>query len=71
MTYGVVPTTMRRYRELLPELKPDEEAKILAWMLEAREMAMVAGTSEEKHRCFRNAKGKINNFLSAAGYVLP
>jgi hypothetical protein len=68
MTYGVVPITYRRYRELLPDLSVEEQATILANLLEAREYAMDAGSSDEKHAWFGKYKGRINNYLSAAGY---
>jgi len=67
MTYGVVPITYRRYRELLPELTVEQQATILANLLEAREYAMDAGSSDEKHAWFGKYKGRINNYLSAAG----
>jgi hypothetical protein len=68
LTYGVVPITFRRYRELLPDLTVEQQADILANLLEAREYAMDAGSSEEKHAWFGKYKGRINNYLSAAGY---
>lgn len=68
MTYGVVPLTFRRYRELLPDLTVEQQAEILAHLLEAREYAMDAGSSDEKHAWFGKYKGRINNYLSAAGY---
>lgn len=68
MTYGVVPITFKRYRELLPDLAVEQQADILANLLEAREYAMDAGSSEEKHAWFGKYKGRINNQLSAAGY---
>ena len=68
MTYGVVPITYRRYLELLPDLTDDQKAAILANLLEAREYAMDAGSSEEKHGWFRKYKGRINNYVSSAGY---
>jgi Protein of unknown function (DUF3826) len=68
MTYGVVPLTFQRYRELLPNLTVEQQADILANLLEAREYAMDAGTSEEKHAWFGKYKGRINNLLSALGY---
>jgi len=70
MTYGVVPNTYKRYLELLPSLTDEQKRTILANLLEAREYAMDAGSSEEKHALFGKYKGKINNFLSAAGYDL-
>lgn len=68
MTYGVVPITYRRYLELLPDLTDAEKAAVLANLLEAREYAMDAGSSDEKHNWFRKYKGRINNYLSSAGY---
>jgi hypothetical protein len=68
MTYGVVPLTFRRYRELLPNMAVEQQAVILANLLEAREYAMDAGSSKEKHAWFGKYKGRINNYLSAAGY---
>jgi hypothetical protein len=68
MTYNVVPITYERYCELLPELAVEQQAEILANLLEAREYAMDAGSSEEKHAWFGKYKGRINNYLSAAGY---
>jgi hypothetical protein len=67
MTYGVVPITYKRYRELLPNLTVEQRAEILANLLEAREYAMDAGSSDEKHAWFGKYKGRINNFLSKAG----
>jgi hypothetical protein len=70
LTYGVVPITYRAYRELLPELTAEQKCEIKAQLLEAREYAMDAGSSEEKHAWFGKYKGRINNYLSAAGYDL-
>ncbi len=67
MTYGVVPLTFRVYQEMLPNLTADQKAQILAWLAEARERAMDASTSEEKHGWFGKYKGRINNYLSQAG----
>lgn len=68
MTYGVVPLTFKRYNELLPNLTVEQRATVLANLLEAREYAMDGGSSDEKHAWFGKYKGRINNFLSAAGY---
>lgn len=70
LTYGVVRVTYSHYLELLPDLKPQEQREILANLLEAREYAMDAGSSDEKHAWFGKYKGRINNFLSKAGYDL-
>jgi len=68
MTYGVLPLTYRVYQQMLPDLTEKQKAQILAWLVEARENAMDAGTSKEKHAWFGKYKGKIGNYLSAAGY---
>jgi hypothetical protein len=70
MTYGVLPTTYRAYLAQTPELTEAQKQQIMAFLVEARELAMDGGSSEEKHAVFRKYKGKINNYLSAQGYKL-
>ena len=67
MTYGVLPLTFRVYQEMLPNLTSEQKAQILAWLTEARELAMDGSTSEEKHAWFGKYKGRINNYLAKAG----
>lgn len=68
MTYGVLPNTFKVYQEMLPDLSPAQRGQILAWLIEAREHAMDAGTSKDKHAWFGKYKGRINNYLAKAGY---
>lgn len=68
MTYGVMPITYKGYIDMIPSLKEHEKAQIKAWLIEAREIAMDAESSEKKHFWFGKYKGKINNYLSAQGY---
>ena len=68
MTYGVLPITYKGYLDMLPDLTEEQKKQILTYLTEAREHAMDAGSSEEKHHWFGKYKGKINNYLSAAGY---
>jgi hypothetical protein len=70
MTYGVLPLTFRVYQQMLPELTAAQKDQIFAWLTEARELAMTGSTSGEKHAWFGKYKGRINNYLSAAGYDL-
>jgi hypothetical protein len=70
LTYGVVSITYRGYLDLLPNLTDEQKLEIMANLLEAREYAMDAGSSDEKHAMFGKYKGRINNYLSAAGYDL-
>jgi hypothetical protein len=70
MTYGVVPITYKGYLAMLPNLTGPQKARIMTWLVEARELAMDAESSEKKHATFGKYKGRINNYLSAAGYNL-
>lgn len=67
LTYGVLPLTFRVYQEMLPDLTAEQKRQILAWLTEAREHAMDASTSDEKHAWFGKYKGRINNYLAKAG----
>ncbi|QMW04526.1 DUF3826 domain-containing protein [Spirosoma foliorum] len=67
MTYGVLPITYKGYQAMLPDLTDAQKTQILAYLTEARERAMDEGTSEKKHAMFGKYKGRINNYLSAAG----
>jgi len=70
MTYGILPVTYRAYLARTPELTEAQKQQIMIYLVEARELAMDGGTSEEKHAMFRKYKGKINNYLSEQGYKL-
>ncbi len=70
MTYNVVEVTYNAYLEQLPNLEEKQKTKIKSWLIEAREYAMDAGSSDQKHHIFNDYKGKINNYLSAEGYTL-
>jgi hypothetical protein len=70
LTYGVVPITYDGYLKLLPTLTDEQKREILANLIEARELAMDGGSSEEKHTVFGKYKGRINNYLSKQGFDL-
>ncbi len=70
MTYGVLPLTYKAYQEEILTLTADQKKQILVWLTEAREKAMDAESSDKKHAWFGKYKGRINNYLSAAGYDL-
>ena len=70
MTYGVLPITYKGYLAMLPDLTEPQKTFIMTSLLEAREKAMDAESSEKKHGWFGKYKGRINNYLSAAGYDL-
>lgn len=68
MTYGVLPLTYGVYLKMYPDLTEEQKAQIKTWLTEARELAMDGSTSDEKHAVFGKYKGRINNYLSKAGY---
>lgn len=70
MTYGVLPLTYKAYQEQILTLTSGQKRQILTWLTEAREKAMDAESADKKHAMFGKYKGKINNYLSAAGYDL-
>jgi hypothetical protein len=70
MTYRIVPITYAAYQDMIPNLTKAQKQQIYTWLLEAREIALDAESSEKKHAVFGKYKGRINNYLSAAGYDL-
>lgn len=68
MTYRVFPITYAGYLDMLPSLTEEQRSQIYAWLKEARELAIDAESSEKKHAVFGKYKGRINNYLSKAGY---
>ena len=70
MTYNVLPITYKAFLEMIPTLKDAQKARIMAWLVEAREHAMDAESSEKKHWWFGKYKGRINNYLAAEGFDL-
>ena len=70
MTYNVVHVTYDAFVDMIPSLTKAQKDQIMAWLVEAREHAMDAESSEKKHWWFGKYKGRINNYLSAQGYDL-
>ena len=70
MTYNVFVNTYAGYLDMLSNLTEEQKKFIYDALFEAREKAMDAGSSDEKHAWFGKYKGRINNYLSKAGYDL-
>ena len=68
MTYGVVDVTYKAYCDMIPTLTAEEKEQIMVWLVEARELALDAESSNKKHEAFNKYKGRINNYLSKRGY---
>jgi hypothetical protein len=67
MTYNILPITVKAYQEMLPNITEAQKSQILTYLTEAREYAVDAESSDKKHAWFGKYKGRINNYLSAAG----
>ena len=70
MTFDVVRVTYEAQCDMIPTLKEEEKQQIMAWLIEAREIAIDAESSKKKHEVFGKYKGRINNYLSKRGYDL-
>lgn len=70
MTYRVLPITYEAHLDMIPSLTNDQKKQIYTWLLEARDHAMDAESSDKKHWWFGKYKGRINNYLAAQGYDL-
>ena len=70
MTYDVVHVTYDAQCDMIPTLTAEEKRQIMAWLIEARELAIDAESSKKKHEVFGKYKGRINNYLSGRGYDL-
>jgi hypothetical protein len=68
MTYNILTVTYKAYVDEIPTLTDAQKAQIKTWLIEARELAIDAESSEKKHAVFGKYKGRINNYLSAQGY---
>lgn len=68
MTYNILPITYKAYLEEVLTLSDVQKAQIKAWLVEAREHAIDAESSDKKHAVFGKYKGRINNYLSAQGF---
>ncbi len=70
MTYNVMNGTYSAFTDMIPDLTQEQKDTIYSMLEEAREHAMDAGSSKEKHAWFGKYKGRINNYLSKEGYDL-
>jgi hypothetical protein len=70
LTFNVLHVTYRAYNDQILTLTDEQNTQIMAWLVEARDLAISEGSSEAKHAVFGKYKGRINNYLSKQGYDL-
>ncbi|HTB83515.1 MAG TPA: DUF3826 domain-containing protein [Candidatus Sulfotelmatobacter sp.] len=68
LTANKLPITFKVYHQILPNLKPEDDAKILAWLQEAREQSLDAKNVEDMTPIFKKYKTEIEHYLDKQGY---
>ncbi len=68
LTVNKLPITLKAYHQILPNLKPEDEAKIINWLTRAREESLDQKNVDEMSPLFKKYKKEIENYLDAHGY---
>jgi hypothetical protein len=68
LTANKVPITFKVYQQIIPNLKPEENAKILAELKQAREESLDVKNVEDMNPIFKHYKEEIQNYLEQQGY---
>lgn len=68
LTVNKVPITLKAYHQILPELKSEDEAKIVDWLKRAREESLDVKNVDEMNPIFKKYKTEIERYLNAHGY---
>ena len=68
LTVNKVPITYKVYHQILPNLKPEDDRKILAWLTQAREECLNVKSVEEMNPIFKKYKTEIEHYLDSQGY---
>lgn len=68
LTANKLPITLKAYHQILPDLKPQDEAKILDWLKRAREQSLDVKNVDEMTPVFKKYKTEIEHYLDSRGY---
>jgi len=68
LTANKVPITFKVYHQILPNLTPQDDAKILAWLDQAREQSLDVKNVEDMNPIFKKYKTEIEHYLEQQGY---
>ena len=66
-TVGKVAFTMKGYKAIVPDLKPEEEAQIITYLKQAREQAIDYKNMNQISAIFEIYKTKSEQFLNSNG----
>lgn len=68
LTANKVPTAFTVYHQIIPNLKPEDDAKILAELKQAREESLDVKNIEDMNPIFKKYKTEIEHYLDKQGY---
>lgn len=68
LTVNKVPVTFKAYHQIVPNLTPEEDAKILELLKEAREKCLDVKNPDEMGRVFEPYKKQIQEYLISQGH---
>lgn len=68
LTANKLPITLKAYHQILPNLKPEDEAKIVDWLTKAREQSLDMKNVDEMTPIFKKYKTEIEHYLDSQGY---
>lgn len=68
LTANKLPITLKAYHQILPNLKPQDEAKIIDWLKQAREQSLDVKNVDEMTPIFKKYKTEIEHYLDSQGY---
>ena len=68
LTVNKLPITFKAYHEILPNLKPADDTKILDWLKQAREQSLDVKNVEDMTPIFKKYKVEIQHYLNDQGY---
>ena len=68
LTHDMVPSSLKRLSQMYPGLTPPQRARLHAYLLDARDLALEAGSVEEKLDAFRANKFRMDRYLRHQGY---
>jgi Protein of unknown function (DUF3826) len=68
LTANKLPITFKAYHQIIPNLKPADDAKILASLQQAREQSLDMKNVDEMTPIFKKYKTEIEHYLDQQGY---
>lgn len=68
LTANKLPITFKTYHQIIPNLKPADDARIREWLQQAREQSLDVKNVEDMNPIFKKYKTEIEHYLDSQGY---